>query len=121
MCCFNRKVLMGLGALALGVLVVAPQLFFRVLPLLFVAACPLSMLLMMRGMSGNGGQCSNGRASQPGAGHDAEIARLRSEIERLRREHDPAAATLASRPPASGDHEALTERRDQGHITTTGS
>ena len=102
MSCFNRKVLMGLGALALGVLVVAPQLFSLVLPLLFVAACPLSMVLMMRGMSGNGGQSSTGKAAQPGAGHDVEIARLRAEIERLRQEHDPATTgkPLASVPSA---------------------
>jgi hypothetical protein len=100
--CFNRKVLIGLGAVAFGVLVVAPQLLSRMLPLLFVAACPLSMVLMMRGMSGNSGQCTNEGASRPGVSHEAEIARLRAEIERLRHEHDPAATTpLASVPPAS--------------------
>jgi len=48
--CLNWKVLAGLGAVALGVLVVSPGLFVRVLPWLIVAACPLSMLVMMAGM-----------------------------------------------------------------------
>lgn len=86
--CFNRKVLLGLGVAALGVLAIAPQLFSRVLPLLIVAACPLGMVLMMRGMSGSGASCQSGK---PGAGQvtrdeEAEIARLRAEVERLRTE-----------------------------------
>lgn len=102
MMCFNRKVLTGLAAVALGILVVAPQLFSRALPLLVVAACPLSMLFMMRGMSGTGGQCANGRGGQPSADHEAEITRLRTEIERLRREQRPGTTTpMASVPPAS--------------------
>src|SRR6266550_2751301 len=53
--CLNWKVLAGLAVVGLLVLVVA-------LPLLLVAACPLSMLFMMRGMSGNGN--ANQTASQ---------------------------------------------------------
>lgn len=50
--CVNKKVLMGAGVVALGVLVFAPQLMGGALPLLFLAVCPLSMVLMMRGMGG---------------------------------------------------------------------
>src|SRR2546428_7158602 len=59
--CLNWKVLAGLAVVGLIVLVVAPQFIWAALPILLVAACPLSMLFMMRGMSGNG----NVAASQP--------------------------------------------------------
>ena len=57
--CLNWKVLAGLAGVGLAVWAVAPNLVGIALPLLLVAACPLSMLLMGRGMAG--GQC----ATQP--------------------------------------------------------
>lgn len=95
--CFNPKVLGGLALAGLAVFLVAPGAFSAVLPLLFVAACPLSMVLMMRGMSG--GQC-NSRGSQAGQEHqpeatgavsstsaaEAELARLQAEIDQLKAE-----------------------------------
>ncbi|MGH2767689.1 MAG: hypothetical protein ACRDIF_01860 [Actinomycetota bacterium] len=48
--CFDWRVLAVLGLVGLGVLVGAPRLRAAVLPLLLVAACPLSMLAMMWGM-----------------------------------------------------------------------
>lgn len=92
--CFNRKVLLGLGAVALGVLAFAPQFFSSALPLLFVAACPLSMLLMMRGMSGGSTSCERSQGGSAPAGVDAatEIARLRDEVQRLRAEPRPRVA-----------------------------
>lgn len=85
--CFNRKVLGGLALVALGILAFGPGLSSRALPLLFLAACPLSMLLMTRRMSGQG-QCSTRAEEAPGrpAGQEAEITRLRAEVEWLRAE-----------------------------------
>lgn len=48
--CLNPKVLIGLGIVALGFLIFAPKLLLGVLPLLIIAACPLSMALMMGSM-----------------------------------------------------------------------
>lgn len=49
--CLNWKVLAGLAALAIGLyFAVSPSMFTAALPFLLAAACPLSMLLMMRGM-----------------------------------------------------------------------
>ncbi|MHB1865562.1 MAG: hypothetical protein ACYCPS_05415 [Candidatus Saccharimonadales bacterium] len=99
--CLNRKVIVGLAVVAVGVLAVDPHVFTRILPLLFFAICPLSMLLMMRGMSGNKasggmggmGGCSsmsNGNGAQAGATStpvaDPEVARLRAELDQLRAE-----------------------------------
>jgi len=48
--CLNRNVLIGLIVFAGAMSVVAPD-SRGVLPLLFLVACPLSMILMMIGMS----------------------------------------------------------------------
>jgi hypothetical protein len=44
--CFDRRVLGGLAVVALGVGVVAPGLIMTALPVLLLAACPLSMVMM---------------------------------------------------------------------------
>ena len=54
--CFNWKVVAGLAAVGVGILILNPQLAARALPLLVVAACPLSMLLMGGMMGGMGNQ-----------------------------------------------------------------
>jgi hypothetical protein len=94
--CLNRKVLTGAGVVALGVLLFAPRMFGAVLPLLMVAICPLSMLVMMRAMSGSRNRCqTGGAAGQPAADTDAEIVRMQAEIDRLRAE---AAGRPAGQP-----------------------
>jgi hypothetical protein len=91
--CLNRKVLIGLGAVAAIVLIVAPGAFVATLPVLLVLACPLSMAVMMWGLSGHrsargqdaGGSChrSEADAALPG-GDRSELVRLRAEIDQLR-------------------------------------
>lgn len=54
--CLNWKVLGGLAAVGIGIWIVAPGALANLLPLLLIAACPLSMLLMgMGGMKTMGG------------------------------------------------------------------
>lgn len=49
--CLNWKVLVGLAIVAAGLYFAAsPSVFAAALPFLLAAACPLSMLLMMRVM-----------------------------------------------------------------------
>ena len=57
----NVKVVAALVAVALAIYLLVPNLFYAALPLLILAACPLSMFLMMRMMSGN-------KAHEPKAG-----------------------------------------------------
>ena len=52
--CIDWKVIAGLATVALGLFLFQPRLFTAALPVLLVAACPLSMLLMMWGMRGMG-------------------------------------------------------------------
>lgn len=88
--CFNWKVAGGLALVGLAVFAAAPNLIGAALPLLIFAACPLSMLLMMRAMSG-GGRCQNdsdkgAAVNASPADSTAELTRLRAEVHELRSE-----------------------------------
>ena len=48
--CIDWKVVAGLAAAAVGIFILQPRLFVAALPVLLVAACPVSMVLMMWGM-----------------------------------------------------------------------
>ena len=48
--CLHPKVIAAMVAVAAGVWLVAPGWFTAALPILFLAICPLSMLLMMKMM-----------------------------------------------------------------------
>lgn len=79
-CCLNRKVLLGLGAIAVAIFFFAPSAR-GALPLLLVAACPVSMMVMMSGMSKMGSSGKSCLADQADPQKtielkDAEIARL---------------------------------------------
>ena len=97
--CLNRNVLIGLGVFALAMFFVAPSAR-GALPLLLVAACPLSMVLMIFGMSkmkssgmkSSGGSCATKEISpkQQIELKDAEIARLEAMLENSGSKHtDP--------------------------------
>lgn len=64
--CLNWKVLAGLAALAIGLyFAVSPSTFTAALPFLLAAACPLSMLLMMRSMPHGSHAAKPEAAAQP--------------------------------------------------------
>lgn len=90
--CLNWKVLAALAAVGVGVYALAPNLVAAATPLLVLALCPLSMLLMMRAMgSGSGRSCETPSNSTDTAG---ELAQLRAEVAALNRrqaeaEHGP--------------------------------
>lgn len=88
--CLNKKVLLGLGAAALGVLLLAPQWLGATLPLLLLAACPLSMVFMMMAMPG-GGQRT---ASTQQQGSHETVAELEACLERARAQETAVARTV---------------------------
>lgn len=88
--CLNWKVLAGLAVVALAVVVVAPQYIWAALPLLIVAACPLSMLFMMRGMHGMGT-----KSPAPGIPHNAQLPELPSRLSSLQAEQEAIADQVA--------------------------
>lgn len=51
--CLNWKVIAALTALGLGLWLVAPGVLAAAVPILLLAVCPLSMLLMMSAMAGS--------------------------------------------------------------------
>lgn len=100
--CLNWKVIAGLAGVALLVLVVAPQFLGVALPILIVAACPLSMLFMMRGMSGNGNQTVSQPAQMQGdqvsaadLTRDEHLAELKSRLSSVQAEQEAIASHIA--------------------------
>lgn len=88
--CFNWKVLVALAAVGVGVFVVAPGWGLAVLPLLILAACPLSMLGMALVM---------GRKAMKGKMTDEETATrsplaIRKQLDELRRDESRLEAEL---------------------------
>jgi hypothetical protein len=78
--CLNWKVLAGLAAVAGGMYLIAPDLVVAALPILLLAACPLSMLLMMWGMQ-QGQRHDQQVPQEPAVGltRAERIARLRTQ------------------------------------------
>ena len=103
--CLNWKVLVGLGVVGLGTYLVAPQLMAAALPILLLAACPLSMIFMMKAMHGGQGKSQgetreDRQVRQSGVSpstREEELVRLRArqvaldeQIEALELERDDA-------------------------------
>ena len=85
--CLNKKVIAGLGVVGLGVLVLAPGTAGAALPLLLIAACPLSMIFMMRSMSAKDTTAGSTRGdTDPDSTTMDEVATLRAEVQHLRAE-----------------------------------
>ncbi len=109
--CFNKKVIGALLVVGVAVFLLAPSAFSAALPLLLVAACPLSMLVMMRSMNamgGTGGDESRSRCGSDGGtkttdGEDAtaipHAARrsiaMQAEIDQLKAEKATLEAQLS--------------------------
>jgi hypothetical protein len=78
--CLNPKVLAGLAAVGVGIYLVAPDLVLAAFPILLLAACPLSMLLMMWGMQQSQEQNQQTpQESDVGLTREERIAQLRAQ------------------------------------------
>ena len=92
--CFNKRVLIGLGVVALAVLAFAPSLLGAVAPLLILAVCPLSMVFMMRAMNRGGTSCGTdqqgagdaARTATQSVGGEVKLGELEEEVNRLKAE-----------------------------------
>ena len=90
----NMKVVAGLAVVGLAVYLVAPNVAYAALPLLILAACPLSMVFMMKMMMGGKEQpeeTAEPAASGSGPHNNDELAGLRTEVDRLRTQRSDAA------------------------------
>jgi len=100
--CLNWKVIGALAFLGLGIWSVSPNLLAAAFPVLLVAACPLSMLLMMRGMQGHQGSHPDAeeRRSRIAPSPEVRLAELKAEQEAIDREI--ASLEQRSKRPTSG-------------------
>lgn len=83
--CMNWKLIGGVAAVAVAMVLVAPGPMAALAPLL-VVACPLSMWFMMRHMHGSSSHVTD-------AADRTEISRLRSEVAELRQQHSDRTTT----------------------------
>jgi hypothetical protein len=82
--CLNWKVLASLAAVGVGVYLLAPGLLAEVVPILLLAVCPLSMVLMMWAMQQSQGQGQQTpQDTDAGLTREERIARLRAQQEAL--------------------------------------
>lgn len=83
--CFNPKVVFALVVVAVGMWVVAPGAAAGALPVLVVAACSLSMILMMRGMSKGGAPAfgSPPVVGEASTGSGPDLADLKGKLSEL--------------------------------------
>ncbi len=89
--CLNWKVIVALVAVGIALYALAPGVAAAAVPLLVVAACPLSMLLMMRAMGSTGACRTKDHTTDASAD---EVAQLRAEVAALRAERQsPSEAT----------------------------
>lgn len=93
--CFNWKVLAGLAVVGVAILVFAPGATLAVLPLLLLAACPLSMGVMMFAMRGHGTGAS---PSCHEAESDASVEAKRARLAVLREEEQRLELELSASP-----------------------
>lgn len=96
--CLNPKVLTGLAVVAAVVFVFQPRLLSVALPLLLLAACPLSMAAMMWGMRHSSASPTPASSTLPPA---VRLAELRSELARVKAERiqQPAEVDAAHSAP----------------------
>jgi len=78
--CINKRVVLGVAAVALAVLAVSPRLLAGLTPVLVLAICPLSMVFMMRTMNRDSATCDT-KSQKPE--NDSELAAGSGASERL--------------------------------------
>lgn len=91
--CLDPRVLAGLAAVGVLVWITAPSLLGAVVPLLLVAACPLSMLAMAWMM--------RGQMSGPSGDPSARLAALEREQQRIADEIARTQTQVATQRPAT--------------------
>jgi uncharacterized protein YlxW (UPF0749 family) len=100
--CFDWRVVVGLVAVGIAIALLAPQLTLSALPLLLLAACPLSMLLMMvmmnrmdkDSMSASSPRSVNGLPTSTPLSRDEQLAELREHLQQLQTQQEAIARQI---------------------------
>jgi hypothetical protein len=125
--CLNWRVVAGLAVVGVIILFVAPQFIWAALPLLIVAACPLSMLFMMRGMAGGGSQAPSQSSlmqgdSLPAGGltRDERLAELQFRLPNVQAESEAIARQIAEiespEAPVISEAESVARAADEWNL-----
>lgn len=108
-CCSGKRVWIGLGMLAVGLLMVNPRAGWTALPVLAGLACPVSMLFMVRGMRHPAGSAVAAPGAEQAAwaggaepARAAEIAPLRREIQQVKASAGDVTLAASGEGPAAG-------------------
>ena len=119
--CLNPKVIAALAAVGVGVYLLAPNLVTAALPLLILAVCPLSMLLMGRAMMGEHASVKS-HDPQPGSQEAGaseaageEVRTLRAQVESMSEQQaalQEEIERLRQQSGASGPKSAVEEAED---------
>ncbi|MBI4317839.1 MAG: hypothetical protein HY675_05065 [Chloroflexi bacterium] len=123
--CLNWKVLAGLAVAAVGIYAFAPNFGLGALPLLLLAACPLSMLLMMwfMGKGMGGGQCEQQGQQVPKAAGTAltreeQLRQLKEQLLMVQAQQAALAAQIKTldqaEPPQSTSNDDGSGEAPQG-------
>jgi len=112
--CYDWRVISALAAVGVGVVLFAPDLVALALPLLIVAACPISMALMMRTMGPAHDTTRSPVALDPTqqanllreelAASRRQQERLEAELDALDTPGDLAGSTSATTSPSGRAH-----------------
>jgi protein-disulfide isomerase-like protein with CxxC motif len=93
--CLNWKVLGGLAVVGVGIWLVAPDLLARAFPLLILAVCPLSMLLMMGGMHRGEREARRPQAAGSSVSGDGDrVAELKGQLASVQAQQDAIAREI---------------------------
>lgn len=86
--CINKRVVIGVGLVAVALLALAPRSLVAFAPFLVMAICPLSMLFMVRRMDGRreASEASEAEVPAPAASVGGEVRVLQEEVDRLQAE-----------------------------------
>ena len=120
-CCFDKRVWIGLGALAAGLLIAGPPAGLAALPVIIGLACPVSMLVMIRSMrQGTGSARSGGQAAAGPAegGRAAGIARLRHDISELKAHTGNIPLAAAQAEPVARGAAGIADPAGRGRTAT---
>lgn len=107
--CLNRKVVAALAFVGIAIWALRPDLVRSALPVLVVLVCPLSMVLMMRAMSGDRSEEGNPRTTDERAG-SAPDGRIDVLPKRLGVLHAETAMISNELAQLADDEEAHTEQ-----------
>lgn len=109
--CLNWKVIGGLTVVGLGLWLVAPNLLAAALPVLLLAVCPLSMMLMMRSMGERGSDQESADHQKTSVAPPTETERAK--LEAMKEEIDQRIRALESADQQPSASEPATEKGKQ--------